>query len=232
MKDFLIFDNKKRVVIDLDEIAAYREATGEYKKTPHTVIVLKNGKEFKVCELFDEVKNLIDEVRKKDVPKKDNRVKIGGVGNKPTPDHPPPPPPPLKSQVRDIEETVNYAELMELSPEMRENREQTIADLETEKLETMKRIAEMEEEIECLEDILISMEMRVIDGYFVRFWKESSDSWIAYCPTVGVVVEMDSREKALEGISEGILAMVLVLAELGGVPPGKDITLPHAETST
>lgn len=92
------------------------------------------------------------------------------------------------------------------------------------------RIAELEAEVERLGDALVNMEVAVIDGYFVRVWQQSG-SWIAYCPTVGTVVELDSREAALAGIGEDMREMIAALVELGEPLPGKDVTCQDAQTA-
>jgi len=85
------------------------------------------------------------------------------------------------------------------------------------------RVKQLETEIGLLEDALTNMEVAVIDGYFVRLWQDT-DGWVAYCPTVGSVVELDSRQQALDGITEDTRDMVAALVELGEAPPGKDIS--------
>lgn len=85
------------------------------------------------------------------------------------------------------------------------------------------RIAELEEQVDRLQDAIVGMDVAIVDGYFVRVWEDDGE-WIGCCPTVGAVVQLDSREEALQGIADDTRIMLEALAELGSEPPTKDIT--------
>jgi hypothetical protein len=68
------------------------------------------------------------------------------------------------------------------------------------------------------------LEVRVVDGYFVKIWQNpETQVWIADCPTVGAVVQDGSEDEVASAIVESIEDMIEVLLEAGHAPPPKDV---------
>jgi len=111
-----------------------------------------------------------------------------------------------------------------LSPLQEENRllRNEVAALEGKTAMLENTVSQLECEVDCLQDALAGLEVSVVDGYFVRVWKDVNN-WIGYCPAVGAVVELDSKEKALTGVTEDMQEMLGALAALGEPAPEKDI---------
>ena len=91
---------------------------------------------------------------------------------------------------------------------------------------------ELEGRIEALEEALSSLEVLVIDGYFVKLWyDEECDVWGADCPTVKCVAQGKTREAVGAHITSAIEDMLDSLAELGEPLPVRDIPVRDAQAA-
>jgi hypothetical protein len=81
---------------------------------------------------------------------------------------------------------------------------------------------ELEEHVESLEKALSSLEILVIDRYFVKVWHDDErDVWCADCPTAKGVGPASDRDAIVADITTGIREMLEVLDELGQPEPEK-----------
>ena len=90
------------------------------------------------------------------------------------------------------------------------------------------RLEALEEELDRLHSSLHRMfadlEIRAIDGYFVKVWPcTETGEWVAECPTVGVAVQEKSRDEALRAVAVMIEEMLQAKQEFGDPIPPKDV---------
>jgi hypothetical protein len=82
----------------------------------------------------------------------------------------------------------------------------------------------MEEQLWLVHQMVASIEIMLVDGYFVKLWADpETERWIADCPTVKAVVEYASRDEVVAAIPEAMADMLEVLTEMGVPLPPKDV---------
>jgi predicted RNase H-like HicB family nuclease len=82
----------------------------------------------------------------------------------------------------------------------------------------------VEAAVEELHGTLATLQLVVVDGYFVKVWQDwESGEWVADCPTVRTVAQENTRDEVVEGIRVAITGMLDTL-RTGGFPvPARDL---------
>ncbi|MBM3474709.1 MAG: hypothetical protein FJX75_15705 [Armatimonadetes bacterium] len=84
--------------------------------------------------------------------------------------------------------------------------------------------AELASRLERLQETFASLQIGVVDGYFVKLWTDpDSGEWVAECPTVKTVAQADTREGVLEAITQLTREMLAALADMGVAIPARDL---------
>jgi len=86
------------------------------------------------------------------------------------------------------------------------------------------RVAELEAQVESLEEALGRQEPYVLDGYVVSVWPMPDGEYLATCPTMHASVQEGSRAAALAGLREAVSAVAEAFAKRGRLLPPKDVT--------
>jgi len=90
------------------------------------------------------------------------------------------------------------------------------------------RVEALEEGLDRLHNSLhrtfADLEVHIVGGYLVKVWPGTEiDEWVAECPTVGVAVQEESRDGALEAVAVMIEEMLQARQEYGDAIPPKDV---------
>ena len=84
--------------------------------------------------------------------------------------------------------------------------------------------AELAARLERLQEAFASLQIGVVDGYFVKLWTDpDSGEWVAECPTVKTVAQADTREGALEAVTQLTREMLRALSNMGVAIPARDL---------
>jgi len=82
----------------------------------------------------------------------------------------------------------------------------------------------VESAVDELHGTLATLQMSVVDGYFVKVWQDwESGEWVADCPTVRTVAQEATREEVLAVIRTSIRGMLSTLRSAGHRTPPKDV---------
>jgi hypothetical protein len=85
------------------------------------------------------------------------------------------------------------------------------------------RIAELERELELLEDAIAEQELYLLGGYAVAVLHDPIGQFVATCPTLHVTVAEATSEAALVALREAVAEMMGAFAENGLTIPEKDV---------
>jgi predicted RNase H-like HicB family nuclease len=83
--------------------------------------------------------------------------------------------------------------------------------------------AELEQEVERLEDILFLQEFRVVEGYVVAVWAEEDGTFLATCNKLHATVQEDTKEQALVSVREAMTVVREGMASVGREIPVPDV---------
>ena len=82
----------------------------------------------------------------------------------------------------------------------------------------------VEAAVDELHGTLATLQMAVVDGYFVKVWQDwESGEWVADCPTVRTVAQESTRDEVVEVIRTAIIGMLDTLRAGGHPVPSKDV---------
>jgi predicted RNase H-like HicB family nuclease len=83
--------------------------------------------------------------------------------------------------------------------------------------------AELEREVERLENALLDLQVSVLQGYAVALWPAGDGSFLATCPRLHASVQEDSKEEALRSLGEAMEVVKDGMAYFGDPVPPPDV---------
>ena len=83
--------------------------------------------------------------------------------------------------------------------------------------------AELEREVERLENCLLDLEVLVLDGYAVALWPVGNGTFIGTCPRLHASVQEDSKEETLSSLQEAMDVVREGMATVGWEVPAPDV---------
>ncbi len=87
----------------------------------------------------------------------------------------------------------------------------------------LSRIAELEREIEALEEAVCDLEVYLLDGYFVTLYHDPVGQYVASCPTLHTDVAEATAEEALAAVKLAVVEVQEAEAEAGLPIPPRDV---------